>query len=132
MANAKQRVATAKAPAAIGPYSQAVRVGEMVFTSGMVALDPQTGAVVGDEIEQQTERTIANLRAVLEAAGSSLAKVVKTTVYLKDMHDFGAMNAIYAMHLAAEGMIPPARSTVEVARLPKDVLVEIDAIALVD
>jgi 2-iminobutanoate/2-iminopropanoate deaminase len=127
----KQKVATAKAPAAIGPYSQAIRVGEMVYTSGMVALDPQTGAVVGDEIEQQTERTIANLRAVLEAAGSSLAKVVKTTVYLKDMHDFGAMNVIYAKHLAAEGAIAPARSTVEVARLPKDVLVEIDAIALV-
>lgn len=104
----------------------------MIFTSGMVALDPQSGAVVGDDIEEQAERTIANLRAVLEAGGSSLAKVVKTTVYLKDMHDFGAMNVIYAKHLAAEGMIPPARSTVEVARLPKDVLVEIDAIALVD
>jgi 2-iminobutanoate/2-iminopropanoate deaminase len=127
----KQKVASAKAPAAIGPYSQGVKVGELLFTSGMVALDPQTGGVVGDEIEQQTERTIANLRAVLEAAGSSLAKVVKTTVYLKDMHDFGAMNAVYAKHLAVEGAIAPARSTVEVARLPKDVLVEIDAIALV-
>jgi 2-iminobutanoate/2-iminopropanoate deaminase len=132
MANAKQRIATVKAPAAIGPYSQAVRVGELIFTSGQIPLDPQTATVIAGEIEEQTERVIANLRAVLEAAGSSLAKVVKTTVYLKDMHDFGAMNSVYAKHFATEGVVAPARSTVEVARLPKDVLVEIDVIALVD
>lgn len=126
----KQKVATTKAPGAIGPYSQAVQVGELIFTSGQIPLDPATGKIVPGEIEEQTERVIANLQAVLEATGSSLAKVVKTTVYLKDMHDFGAMNGVYEKHFAGDGIVSPARSTVEVARLPKDALVEIDVIAL--
>lgn len=125
----KTVVSTSGAPAAIGPYSQAVRVGEFVFTSGQVALDPVTGAIVEGGIEAQTERVIANLRAVLAAAGLDFSHVIKTTVFLKDMGDFAAMNAIYAQAFAPEGVVPPARSTVEVARLPKDALVEIECIA---
>jgi 2-iminobutanoate/2-iminopropanoate deaminase len=125
----KSVVSTTGAPAAIGPYSQAVRVGEFVFTSGQVALDPATGAIVEGGIEAQTERVIANLGAVLAAAGLDFTHVLKTTVFLKDMGDFAAMNAIYAKAFAPEGVVPPARSTVEVARLPKDALVEIECIA---
>jgi 2-iminobutanoate/2-iminopropanoate deaminase len=132
MENAKQKVATGKAPSAIGPYSQGVQASGMIFTSGQIPLDPQNGKIVEGEIGAQTERVIANLGAVLEAGGSSLEKVVKTTVYLKNMEDFGAMNSIYAKYFATDGVVAPARSTVEVARLPKDVLIEIDAIALVD
>lgn len=132
MENAKQKIQTAHAPAAIGPYSQAVRVNGMVFTSGQIPLDPRTGAIVAGSIEEQTERVLDNIAAVLEAAGTSFAQVIKTTVFLRHMDDFGAMNLIYAKRFAAEGVVAPARSTVEVARLPKDVLVEIDAIALVN
>ena len=125
----KQVIGTAGAPAAIGPYSQAVRSGDLLFTSGQVALDPGTGNVVEGGIEAQTERVLANLGAVLEAAGAGFADVVKTTVFLKDMNDFAAMNTIYARAFAPDGVVPPARSTVEVSRLPKDVLVEIEVIA---
>ncbi|HEY1904020.1 MAG TPA: RidA family protein [Terracidiphilus sp.] len=125
----KAVIATNQAPAAIGPYSQGVRVGNLVFTAGQIALDPATQLVVAPGIEEQTTRVLENLKAILEAAGSSLANVVKATVFLKDFNDFAAMNAVYGAYLAPEGVVPPARSTVEVSRLPKDVLVEIDLIA---
>jgi 2-iminobutanoate/2-iminopropanoate deaminase len=125
----KTPISTDKAPAAIGPYSQAVRVGDFLYTSGQVALDPSTGQIVPGGIEEQTVRVLENLKAVLEAAGASLAHVFKTTVFLKDMNDFAAMNAIYGKYFAPEGVVAPARSTVEVARLPKDALVEIEVIA---
>ena len=125
----KTAVSTPKAPAAIGPYSQAVRIDNLLYTSGQVALDPATGQLISGGIAEQTERALENLKAVLEAAGSSLRAVVKTVVFLKDMNDFAAMNAVYGRYLAPEGVVPPARSTVEVARLPKDALVEIEVIA---
>jgi 2-iminobutanoate/2-iminopropanoate deaminase len=125
----KTAIATTDAPAAIGPYSQAVRIGDYLFTSGQVALDPATGQLVSGGIEEQTVRAIENLQAVLEAAGTSLKNVVKTVVFLKNMGDFAAMNAVYARYFAPEGVVAPARSTVEVARLPKDALVEIEVIA---
>ena len=127
--NAKTAIATADAPAAIGPYSQAVRTGDLLFTSGQIPLDPHTGNMITGGIAEQTERVLANLQAVLTAAGSSCAAVVKTTVFLKSMSDFAAMNEIYARFFAGEGIVPPARSTVQVAALPKDALVEIDCIA---
>ena len=130
MAQNKMMVATSLAPAAIGPYAQAVLVGDMVFISGQVALDPETGALVPGGIREQTSRVLDNLAAVLGEAGLDLEHVVKTTVYLKNMADFTAMNEVYARYLAPEGVAPPARSTVEVARLPKDALVEIDLIAI--
>lgn len=120
-------IQTAEAPAAIGPYSQGVTVGELVFTAGQIALDPSSGEVVAGDVAAQTERVLRSLSAILTAAGSSLHRVVKTTVYLKNMADFAVMNEVYGRHF---GEHKPARSTVEVARLPKDVLVEIDAIAL--
>ena len=129
MTQPKLRISTTNAPAAIGPYSQAVRIGDLIFTSGQVPLDPSTGAIVSGGIREQTTRVLDNLAAVLREAGLDMADVVKTTVYLKNMSDFAAMNDIYATYLAPEGVIPPARSTVEVARLPKDALVEIDLIA---
>jgi len=125
----KTAIETAEAPAAIGPYSQAIRIGDLVFTSGQIALDPMTGQLVGGGIEAQTRRVLENLEAVLAAAGLDFSSVVKTTVFLKDMNHFPAMNAIYGEYFQAEGIAPPARSTVEVSRLPKDALVEIDAIA---
>ena len=125
----KTVIATGKAPAAIGPYSQAIRAGNLVFTAGQVALDPETQQVVASGIAEQTVRVLENLKAILEEAGSSLAQTVKATVFLKDLNDFATMNAIYATYMAADGATPPARSTVEVSRLPKDVLVEIDLIA---
>jgi 2-iminobutanoate/2-iminopropanoate deaminase len=128
---ARTIIATNEAPKAIGPYSQAVRTGNLLFTSGQIALDPETQAVVEGGIEEQAHRVFANLKAVLEAGGSSFAQVVKATVYLKDFNDFAAMNAIYGEHLGAGGSQPPARTTVEVSRLPKDVLLEIDLIAIV-
>ena len=125
----KAAVSTDKAPAAIGPYSQGIRAGNLVFTAGQIALDPATGQVVASAIQEQTTRVLENLKAILEQAGSSLERVVKATVFLKDFNDFAAMNAIYATYLAPDGVTPPARTTVEVSRLPKDVLVEIDLIA---
>jgi 2-iminobutanoate/2-iminopropanoate deaminase len=126
----KTAIATNEAPAAIGPYSQAIRIGDLLFTSGQIALDPATGLVVAGGIVEQTTRVLQNLSAVLAAAGLGVKDVVKTTVFLKNMSEFAAMNEIYAKYLAPEGTVPPARSTVEVARLPKDVLVEIEAIAV--
>ncbi len=123
----KRIVATTNAPQAIGPYSQAVVANGLVFASGQVPIDPATGQIIEGDIEAQTERVLKNLKALVEAAGTSLDRVVKTTVYLKDMNEFARMNAVYAKFFAAE---PPARSTVEVARLPRDVRVEIDLIAL--
>jgi 2-iminobutanoate/2-iminopropanoate deaminase len=122
-------IATNGAPAAIGPYSQGVRAGSLVFTAGQIALDPVTQLVTAPGITEQTTRVFENLKAILEAAGSSLSQVVKATVFLKDFNDFAAMNAVYAEYLAPEGLKPPARTTVEVSRLPKDVLVEIELIA---
>jgi len=129
--HARTIVATPAAPAAIGPYSQAVRLGNLLFTSGQIALDPVTQQVVGGGIEAQTNRVFENLKAILEAGGSSLAQVVKATVFLKDFNDFAAMNSIYGSYLSPVGSPPPARTTVEVSRLPKDVLIEIDLIAAV-
>jgi 2-iminobutanoate/2-iminopropanoate deaminase len=125
----KTAISTPNAPAAIGPYSQAIHIGNFLYTSGQVALDPATGQIVAGGIEAQTTRVLENLKAVLEAAGASLGQVFKTTVFLKDMNDFAAMNAIYGKYLAPEGTVAPARSTVEVARLPKDAVVEIEVIA---
>jgi len=124
-------IATNEAPLAIGPYSQGVRVGNLLFTSGQIALHPETQQVVPGGIAEQTAQVFANLKAILEAGGSSFSQVVKATVFLKNFDDFAAMNAIYAEHLASAGSQPPARTTVEVSRLPKDVLVEIDLVALV-
>ena len=123
----REIVATEHGPKAIGPYSQAVKANGFVFTAGQVALDPATGSMVGTEIKAQTQRVMENLKGIVEAAGSSLHKVVKTTVFLKDMNDFAAMNEIYASYFPSA---PPARSTVEVARLPKDARVEIEVVAL--
>jgi len=122
----KEVVLTARGPKPIGPYSQAVKANGLVFVSGQIALDPQSGEFVGTDVRQQTERVLENLKAILEAAGTSLKHVVKTTVFLKDMNDFPAMNEAYAKYFSTT---PPARSTVQAARLPKDALVEIDVIA---
>ena len=123
----KDVIATEKAPKALGPYSQAIHANGLVFCSGQVAIDPATNQVVSGDVAAQTERVLNNLTGVLQAAGTSLDKAVKTTVFLKSMNDFAAMNEVYGKFFSAQ---PPARSTVEVARLPKDVLVEIDVIAL--
>ncbi len=120
-------VRTEKAPAAIGPYSQAVVAGNLVYTAGQIALDPATMQIVGSTIEEQTTQVFENLRAILESAGASLQSVVKTTVFLSDMGEFAAMNEVYARYF---GDHKPARSTVQAARLPKDVKVEIDALAV--
>jgi 2-iminobutanoate/2-iminopropanoate deaminase len=125
----KEAIATAKAPAAIGPYSQGVRTGNLVFTAGQVALDPATQDVVTGGIAEQTTQVFENLKAILEAAGTSLDHAVKATVFLKDFNDFAEMNKVYGSYLAGKGKTPPARTTVEVSRLPKDVLVEIDLVA---
>ncbi len=122
-------IATDCGPKAIGPYSQAIKANGLVFLSGQIPLDPSTQQLITGEVAAQTERVLQNISAILEAAGTSLSRVVKTTVFLKSMNDFAAMNEVYGRHFSTE---PPARSTVEVARLPKDVLVEIDVIALVD
>lgn len=124
----KDIISTTNAPRAIGPYSQAIVFNGLVFLSGQIPLDPTTNQLVEDGIEAQTERVLANLRAVLEAAGSSLAHVVKTTVFLKDMGEFPQVNEVYARFFTGN---PPARSTVEVSRLPRDVRVEIDCIAAI-
>jgi 2-iminobutanoate/2-iminopropanoate deaminase len=125
----KTVISTTAAPAAIGPYSQAVRVGDFVYTSGQIPTDPKTGSFVEGGITEQTTQVMENLRAILAQAGLDLAHVVKTTVFLKDMGDFGAMNEVYAKYLAPHGVVPPARSTVQVVKLPKDALVEIEVIA---
>lgn len=120
-------ISTDQAPKAIGPYSQAIRAAGMIFTSGQIAIDPATQQVITGDISAQTDRVLKNLSAVLQASGSSLDKVLRCTVFLKNMGDFAAMNEVYGRYFT---QTPPARSTVEVARLPKDVLVEIDVIAL--
>ena len=119
-------ISTDKAPAALGPYSQAIRANGMIYCSGQIPINPVTGAIEAVTIEDQTAQAISNLRNVLEKAGSALSKVVKTTVFIKDMNDFAALNKVYAEMF---GDTKPARSCVEVARLPKDVLVEIECIA---
>ncbi|MGO9863595.1 MAG: RidA family protein [Terriglobales bacterium] len=123
----REVIATDYAPQAIGPYSQAIRAQGLIFTSGQVGLDPATAQIVEGGISAQTDRVLKNLDAVLQASGSSLEKVVRCTVFLKNIGDFAAMNEVYGRYFKQS---PPARSTVEVARLPKDALVEIDAIAL--
>src|SRR5271163_2369756 len=128
--SSKVAIATAAAPAAIGPYSQAVKVGNLLYTSGQIPLDPATGQIVAGGIAEQTTRVLENLKAVLAEAGLGFPQVVKTTVFLQDMNDFAAMNEIYAGYMAPAGVVPPARSTVQVARLPKDSLVEIELIAM--
>ena len=121
-----ESIATKEAPQAIGPYSQAIKAAGFIFTSGQIAIDPASGNVIEGDVAAQTERVLKNLAAVLAASGSSLQKVVKTTVFLKSMGDFATMNEVYGKYF---GNHRPARSTVEVARLPKDVLVEIDVVA---
>jgi len=120
---------TDSAPKAIGPYSQAIRVGDFVFTAGQIALDPATGELAGATIEEQTRRALTNLKAVLEAAGSGMGKVVKTTVFLANLADFANMNAVYGEFFPGN---PPARTTVQVAALPRGALVEIECVAILD
>ena len=127
MATERTVVATEQAPAAIGPYSQAIAAAGLVFCSGQIPLDPVTGQIVEGGIDTQTRRVLDNLTGVLQAAGSSPEQVVKTTIFLADMNDFATVNTIYAEYFGTE---PPARSTVQVARLPRDVRVEVEAIAL--
>ncbi len=122
-------ITTSQAPAAIGPYNQAVRCGQFIYTSGQIPMDPATSEIVSNEIQAQTHRVIQNLQAVLEAAGSSLRNVIKTTVFLANMNDFQAMNAVYASYF---GDVPPARSAVAVAELPRRALVEIECVALIE
>jgi 2-iminobutanoate/2-iminopropanoate deaminase len=123
------QISTPHAPAAIGPYSQAIRCGQFVYASGQIALDPSSGELVGADVQAQTHRVLQNLQAVLTSAGSSLASVVKTTVFLAHMSDFQAMNAIYASYFTG---VAPARSTVAVAELPRKALVEIECVALIE
>jgi 2-iminobutanoate/2-iminopropanoate deaminase len=120
-------IATGQAPQAIGPYSQAIKAAGLVFTSGQIAIDPTTSQIIAGDVSAQTEQVLKNVAAILQASSSSMEKVLRCTVFLKNMSDFAAMNEVYGRHFK---QAPPARSTVEVARLPKDVLVEIDAIAL--
>lgn len=120
-------ISSPDAPQAIGPYSQAIRANGLVFTSGQIAIDPATQQVIAGDVAAQTERVLRNVAAILKAAGTSLENVVRTTVFLKSMNDFAAMNEVYGRYFQS---VPPARSTVEVARLPKDVLVEVDVIAV--
>jgi 2-iminobutanoate/2-iminopropanoate deaminase len=126
----KTAIDTTDAPAAIGPYTQAIRIGDTLFTSGQIPLDPHTGNLVPGDIAAQTTQVCENLKAVLAAAGLDFSHVVKTTVFLKFMDHFAAMNAVYATYFAPAGAVPPARSTVQVAALPKDALVEIECIAI--
>lgn len=125
----KTIIHTENAPAAVGPYSQAVAISNLVYTAGQIPLDPQTGKMIDGEISAQTERALLNLQAVLQAAGSSLADVIKTTVFLQDMGEFGAMNAVYGRFFSEN---PPARSAVEVAALPLGARVEVEAVAIVN
>ena len=128
----RNQIRTSSAPAAIGPYSQAVRIGQIVYCSGQIALDPATGSLVEGDIAAQTHRVLQNLQAVLESAGASLASVVKTTVFLVRMSDFSAMNAVYAGYFEGPGKIAPARSTIAVAELPRQAQVEIECVAFVE
>lgn len=123
----KHVISTDRGPSAIGPYSQAIKANGLLFVSGQIPLDPATGKLVDGDVRVQTERVMENLKGIVEAAGSALDRVVKTTVYLKDIGDFAAMNETYARYFSSN---PPARATVEVARLPRDVRVEIELIAL--
>ncbi|HKV24555.1 MAG TPA: RidA family protein [Candidatus Acidoferrum sp.] len=123
----REIVLSDRGPKPIGPYSQAIKVNGLLFVSGQGALDPKTNEFVGGDVRQQTERTLENLKGIVEAAGTKLSHAVKTTVFLKNMNDFAAMNEVYARYFPTT---PPARSTVEVARLPKDMLVEIELIAM--
>ncbi len=122
----RQAVSTPSAPAAIGPYSQAIRAGALLFVSGQIPIDPATGSMVDGDVAAQTHRVFQNISAILTAAGATLDDVVRTTVYLADMNDFGAMNAVYGTYFTSPA---PARATVQAARLPKDARVEIDVIA---
>ena len=125
----KHVISTAQAPSAIGPYSQAIRSGDLLFVSGQIPIDPSTGSIIDDKtIQGQTRRVLQNLIAIVEAAGGSAQSVVKTTVFLRDMGDFAEMNAVYSTFFSSS---PPARSTIEAARLPRDVSVEIDCIAII-
>jgi 2-iminobutanoate/2-iminopropanoate deaminase len=123
----KEIVQTDRGPKPIGPYSQAVKANGFLYLAGQVALDPKTGELTGNDIRQQTQRTLENVKGILEAAGSNLHHVVKTTVFLKDLNDFAAMNEVYGSFFAAA---PPARSTIQASRLPKDALLEIEVIAV--
>lgn len=125
----KMIISTAKAPAALGPYSQAVKVGNLLYTSGQLAINAETGEFINDDIQKATAQSLDNVKAILEEAGTSLDKVVKTLVFLKDMNDFAAMNEIYAKYFHSN---PPARSCVQAGKLPKDALVEIEVIAIVE
>ncbi|MGB4376338.1 MAG: RidA family protein [bacterium] len=125
----KESIRTEKAPAPVGPYSQAVRAGNLLFLSGQIALDPATGQLVDGDVREHTKRIMENLKAVLEGAGATLDHVVKTTIFLTDMGDFAAVNEVYGSYFAA---VPPARSCVQVAALPKGVPIEIEMIALLD
>ena len=124
----RTKISTTNAPAAIGPYSQAIRSGQLIYTSGQIALDPTSGELVGDDVQAQTQQVLRNVQAVLTSAGTSLANVIKTTVFLTHMSDFQAMNAVYATYFDEPA---PARSTVAVAELPRQALVEIECIALI-
>jgi 2-iminobutanoate/2-iminopropanoate deaminase len=125
----KEVISTPNAPSAIGPYSQAIRAGNLLFVSGQISIDPSTGNVIDDKtIQGQTRRVLQNLIAIIEAAGGSAQNIVKTTVFLRDMSDFAEMNAVYSTFFTAS---PPARATVEAARLPRDVSIEIDCIAVI-
>lgn len=123
----KQAISTDRAPGAIGPYSQAIRAAGLIFCSGQIPIDPKTGDFVSDDVAEQTEQVLRNLTAVLEAAGTTLNDVVKTTVFLADMNDFAAMNEVYGRYFSEN---KPARATVQAARLPRDARVEIDCIAI--
>jgi 2-iminobutanoate/2-iminopropanoate deaminase len=124
----KQIVSTSKAPAAIGPYSQAVKVGELLYTSGQLPINASTGEFINNDIKKATAQSLENVKAILEEAGTSLDKVVKTLVFLKDMNDFASMNEVYSQYFSAN---PPARSCIQAGKLPKDALVEIEVIAIV-
>jgi 2-iminobutanoate/2-iminopropanoate deaminase len=126
----KTRIQTDHAPAALGPYSQAIVTGNMVYTAGQTPIDPATGKLIDGTIEEQTHRVLQNIKSVLDAAGSSLAKVVKTTVFLTSMSDFAAMNGIYAQYFNTDA--PPARSTIQVAGLPLGAMIEIETVAILD
>lgn len=123
----KKEISTKNAPAAIGPYSQAIEVNGMIYTSGMIPINPQTGELVTGSVEEQAEQAFSNLKALIEASGSSMDKVVKTVVFIKNMDDFGKINAIYEKYFTEPY---PARSCVEVARLPKDVVLEVEAVTI--